>query len=155
MLRAVALRFMLQHWKQHFTSSNSACTLEFHQKKEKQSTCVAVAWCGRCIAADIAIAIAILCCLPAVATMCNCISHRAMLHITPLHWWLHCTLCHGIFMPCKGMPWRCSWGRGDVFCSAALHVVPRHGSLCCSLALHAAAFSCHSVMLCATAFCRC
>jgi len=84
--------------------------------------------------------------------MCNCISHHATLHVMPLCWWLHCALCHGIFMPCKGMPWQCSWGCGNVFCSMALCIVPQHGSLCCSLALHTAAFSCHGVMLRAMAF---
>jgi len=98
-----------------------------------------VAWCGRwhhhCVAADVAIAIAILCCLPAVATTCNCISHRATLHIAPLHWWLRCVLCHhGIFTPCKGMPWRCSWGHGDFF--VLQHCASCHGMVLCAAALH-------------------
>jgi len=104
------------------------------REEKKQSTCAAVAWCGRwhrhCVAADVAIAIAVLCAF--LLSPQRAIAFRVVQRCTSRHCVGGCIarcalafLCHA-----KGC-------RGDALGAAAMCFVPRH----CA--------SCHGMVLCA------
>ncbi len=44
----------------------------------------------------------------------------------------HCAMAFFV-LPCKGMPWQCSWGHGIVICSMALCIMLLPCTLCCSI----------------------